>query len=85
MRKIFSIFLASDSKRRRRSVAMTLWLLRLLRDAERDEMWRNSDLLDSIDADVSRREYIAVEDDYINNESALGYLESAIEDLEFAY
>ena len=85
MHMIFSFFLASGSKRRRRSVAMALWLLRLLRDAESDEMWRYSDLLDTIDADVSRRVFVAVEDDYLNSESALGYIESAIEDLEFAY
>jgi hypothetical protein len=85
MQKIFSFFLASGRKRRCRSVSMALWLLRLLRDAESDEMWHNSDLLDSIDADVSRRQYATIEDDYLNSEFALGHLESAIEDLEFAY
>jgi hypothetical protein len=85
MKKIFRYFLASSRKSRRRAVGAAIWLLRLIRDVESDEMWRNSDLLDSIVADVSHREYLAVEDDYLDSESSLVFLESAIDDLDFAY
>ena len=85
MKKIVRFLLASDRRRRRRTAAIALWLLRLARDAESEEMWRLSDILDGIDADVSRREYNAAEEDCLYCESALGLLESAIDDLEFAY
>jgi len=85
MKKIVRFFLAAGRKRRCRSVAITLRLLRLLRDAESEEMWRLSDILDGIDAEVSRREYNAAEEECLYCESALGFLESAIDDLEFAY
>jgi hypothetical protein len=88
MQKIIRFFLASDRKRRCLIVGLILWLLRLLRDVEKDDMWRNSDLLDSFDSDitgVSRSEYNAIEEEYTSCEYALSVLESAIEDLEFAY
>jgi hypothetical protein len=88
MQKIISFFLASGSKRRCQAAGLIVWLLRLLRDAENDEMRRNSDLLDSFDSDiagVSRNEYNAIEEEYTSCEYALSVLETAIEDLEFAY
>jgi len=45
-------------------------------------------MLNKFDLDsenVSRRSYTKTEDEYLNSEQALGALESAIEDLEFAY
>lgn len=88
MQKIFRFFLTSNRKRRYLVVAVILWLLRMLRDVEHDEMERNSSLLDSfeLDSEVSLcREYITIEDEYLNCESALDFLESAIEDIQFAY
>jgi len=88
MRKIFRLCLSSGRKRRRLVAAVTLWLLHLLRDIENDEMCRNSVLLDSFDSGLcmlSRREYIAVEEEYMSCEYALIVLETAIEDLKCAY
>jgi len=69
-------------------VRSALWLLRSVRDAENDEMCRYSEKLDKFDLEldsVSRHIYIAVEEEYSNCESALDLLNSAIEDLEYAY
>jgi hypothetical protein len=88
MQKVFRFFLTSDRNRRRLVVVVVLWLLRLLRDAEHDEMERNSDVLDSLDLDpdgCSHREYEVIETQYNNSVLALRTLESAIEDIEFAY
>jgi len=88
MKKIFRLFLASGRKRRRLAVGAALWLLRMLRDVENDEMSRNSDLLDSFDSEFrgfSRREYLALEDGYLSCGHAASVLGSAIEDLECAY
>jgi len=88
MQKLFHYFLTSRRKRRCIAVSATLWLLRLLRDIEKDELWRNSDLLDSFNSEAyarARREYNAVEEKYLSCEHALAVLESAIEDIDFAY
>jgi len=88
MRKIFRLSLSSGRKRRRLVSGVLLWLLRLLRDIENDEMYRNSDLLDSFDSEtckISRREYNAVEEEYTSCEYALSVLETVIDDLECAY
>ena len=88
MFKLFRSILSSNRNRRRFAVGLALRLLRLIRDIEKDETFRFSDELDEFDSDFqndSRREYNAIEDDYIECEHALGFLESAIEDLEYAY
>jgi hypothetical protein len=88
MTKMARFLLASSRKRRCRTAAAALWLLRLLRDVESDEMDHNSDLLDGFDEGekaVPRHIYNAVEEDYISNEFALSVLDSAIDDIEFAY
>ena len=88
MRKIFCSFLASDRKRRCLLLELILWLLRLLRNIEDDEMWRNYDRLDSFgpkDGGGLHCEYIAIEEERASCECALNVIESAIEDLECAY
>jgi len=90
MKKTLRAFLTSDPdhKRRRLLVDVVLWLLKLLRDVEMDEMYRYSDMLENSDSDmqsVSGSEYLAMEERYSSCECALGFLESAIEDLEFVY
>jgi len=88
MQKILRFFLASGRKHRCLMVGVILWLLRLLHDAENDEMRRNSELLDSFESenkDIPRLEYGSIEEEYLSCEGTLGFLESAIEDLEFAY
>ena len=86
MKKILLFLLVKDHKRR--PVDVVIWLLRLLRDVETAEMWRNSDLLDKFDTGgerVSQSEYNAVEERYMYCEYAVSVLESVIEDLEFTY
>jgi len=88
MRKILYLCLSSGRKRRCLVAGVALWLLRLLRDIECDEMYRNSDLLDSFDSEIckiSRRDYNALEEEYASCEYALSVLETAIDDLECAY
>jgi len=86
MLKLFRSILSADRKRRRFAVSLALRLLWVIRDIEKDEMYRFSDMLDDSDAHtVSRREYNAMEEAYSDCECALGFLDSAIEDLEFAY
>jgi hypothetical protein len=70
------------------AVRLALRLLRLIHDIEKDEAYYYSDRLDEFDLDsqnISRCDYIAIEEKYSECECTLGFLESAIEDLEFAY
>jgi len=88
MKKVCQFFLASGRKRRCRTAGLALWLLRMLRDAENDEAWRYSDLLDSFDSEherFSQHKYNAVEEKCEECQFALSVLESAIGDLEVAY
>lgn len=86
MQKIFRFFLASGRKRRCLVVFVTLWLLRLLRDVENSDLERHSDKLNSFDfKETISLNYMAIEDEYLSCEYRLNSLESAIEELEFAY
>jgi hypothetical protein len=88
MNKLFRVFLASRRKRRSNLVGVALWLVRMVRDVENDELSRKSDLLDRLDDEgewISCREYIAAEDEYIICEYSMGFLDCAITDLEYAY
>ena len=88
MKKIFWFIMVSGRRRRCHAAGLALWLLRQIRDVENGEMWRCSDLLDSFAADiagVSLSKYNAIEDEYLNCEYAVGFLDCAIEDLESAY
>ena len=88
MLKLFHYILSTGRKRRCFAVSAALWLLRSVRDAEKDEACRYSDKLDGFDLhseNISRLDYAETEDAYLNCEDSLGFLESAIEDLEFAY
>jgi len=88
MQKISCSFLASGRKRRCLLLGAILWLLRLLRNIEDNEMRRISDMLDSLEPKAGgtpRYEYIAIEEECASCEYALSVIESAIEDLECAY
>jgi len=88
MLKLFRSILSVDRKRRNFAVRLAIWLLCLVRDIEKDVLYRYSDMLDEFDLDSgnsSRRDYIAIEEVCSDCECILGFLESAIEDLEFAY
>lgn len=80
--------LSASRKRRNLAVSTALWLLRQVRDVEKDEMHRYECTLEKLDSEpkcVSKREYAAIEDEYTECEYALGVIDYAIEDLELAY
>ena len=88
MKKLIRFLLTSSRKRRCLSVRIILWILTMLRDAEEHEVWRCSDLLDSFDSgagNVHKYNFYAVEDEYLSAENACGFLDCAIDDLNFAY
>jgi len=88
MIKLLRAILSADRKRRALAVGLVLQLLRLVYDIEKDEAYRYSDKLDEFDLDHqidSRADYTAIEERCTECECSLGFLESAIEDLEFAY
>jgi len=88
MKKMFRSILLSGRNRRCRLVGVIIFILRLILDIEKDEMWRNSDLLENFDHDSymnPRRNYQAIEEEYDSCEYIVGTLESAIEELEFVY
>ena len=88
MLNLFRAFLSADRKRRCLAVRFAIRLLRLVCDIEKVELDLYSDRLDEFDSDsqkASRSDYIAAEEGYSECEYILGFLESAIEDLEFAY
>jgi len=88
MQKIFRLALSSH-RRRRWALCLILWLLRQLRDAEKNDARRRSDFLDSLewmpDDSASRCRYANAEEKYCSCEHACDTIESAIADLEFAY
>jgi len=60
----------------------------MVHDAERDDAYRYSDMLEELNVNpgnVSMHDYIAIEERCSECECALGFLECAIEDLQFAY
>jgi len=88
MLKLLKTTLTSNRKRRCRAVSATIWLLRIIYDIETAEMNRFSNMLDEFDFTpgiVSKREYALTEEECINSECALGFLECAITDLGYAY
>ena len=88
MQKLSRSILCAGRKRRRRAAGIALWLLRQIRDAEKDEMRRYECRLDKLDRDgesVPARKYAALEDECLNCEYALDTLELVIEELELEY
>jgi len=88
MLKLLMAPLTSNRKRRCRAVSAAIWLLRIIYDIETAEMNRYSNLLDEFDftpGKASKHEYALTEEECISSECALGFLECAITDLEYAY
>jgi hypothetical protein len=88
MLKLFKPILSASRKCRSFAVGVALRLLRAVRDAEKDESCPFSDKLDEFDLtpeNISSRCYTVAEDDCLNSEEALAFLDSAIEDPVFAY
>jgi len=88
MHKFFRFLLISNRKRRRLALGAALWLLRILRDIEYDEMVRYEHLIDCLDCvpnSVSRQRYRAAEDEWSICECALGFIDSAVDDLDLVF
>ena len=89
MLKLFRFILIASRKRRGLVIRFTLRILRLIRDIEKDEAYRYSDKLDELDlvsGYVSSHDYYnVIEEKYSVCEHTRDFLDSAIEDLEFAY
>jgi DNA-directed RNA polymerase specialized sigma54-like protein len=89
MQKLIRSFLSASRKRRILATDAALWLLRQVYDVESDKMHRcldKLDLIDSVDDEgFLQHEYDVVEEEHSDSECAVSHLDSAIEDLEYAY
>ena len=88
MQKLLYSILSANRKRRSLTVNLALWLLRIVHGIEEDELNYYSDELEefsSLSDTVSGRRYDVVEDECTDREFVLGFLISAIDDLEFVY
>jgi hypothetical protein len=85
MSKILSHFIAAKRKRRRRALRFAVWILSILSVIEFADLQRYSDLLSNLYYldDISL--YRSIEEQYSDAEFALGFIEPAIEDLNFLY
>jgi len=87
MKKKLHLYLATSRKRRLKILMRVLWLLRLLRDVEYDEMNRNEDLLNGLDSDnppALDLKYEDIEKEYTYCEYTLGILEYMIDEIGMA-
>ena len=88
MFKFLRFLLTAKRKRRRLALGAALWLLRMLRDIEYDEMLRYEDLIDKLDCStvgLSQRKYLAAEEEWSICECALGFFDYVVDDLELVY
>jgi len=85
MQKIIRFFLY-DRKRRCLVAGIVLWWLRKIRDVEKDEMSRNSEMLERFGSMPNRNSYYYdIEEEYLSCEYAFETLDSAIDELEIVY
>ena len=88
MQKLLHSYLSASRKHRARITNVALWLLRLIRNVEKDDLDRYSDKLYELEIEsvfTSMSIYSALEEEHSNCEHILSYLDSAIEELEYAY
>ncbi|MCL2853791.1 MAG: hypothetical protein FWE20_12340 [Defluviitaleaceae bacterium] len=88
MIRIFRYILSTGRKRRKLIVSFSLWLLRMLYDVDQSELRRLEDEHDELNLifeRVSPNDSEAVEEKRSYYEYNLWILESAIEELGFAY
>jgi len=86
MQKLFRSALSANRKRRGRAVSVALWLLRIVRDIEKEEMYRLGRECNVYDWDSesdSTHVYENSEDEWSLCECALGFVDCAVNDLEF--
>jgi hypothetical protein len=88
MQKLFHSILSAKRKYRGIVVGASLWLLRIIRDIEEDEIHRVAHEMRYYDweSDSSSPDgYEALEEEDSRCDCALGFIGCAIEDLDFAY
>jgi hypothetical protein len=88
MHKLFHSILSSKRKFRGFIVGTSLWLLRIVRDVEEEEIHRIAHELRAYDWEsesASMEDYTSLEEEDMRCDCALGLIERAKEDLDYAY
>ena len=88
MQKLFHAILSAKRKYRGIVVGASLWLLRIVRDVEEEKMHRIAREMRAFDWESdssSSDDYEALEEEDTRCDCALGFIECAIDDLDFAY
>jgi len=88
MKKLFHSILSAKRKYRGIVVGASLWLLRIVRNVEEEEIHRVAREMRAFDwgSDSSSPDcYEALEEEDSRCDCALGFIECAIDDLDFAY
>ena len=88
MRKLFKSILSAKRKYRGIVVGSSLWLLRIVRDVEEEEIHRVAREMRAYDWESESAPdggYEALEEEDTRCDCALGFIECAIDDLDFAY
>jgi hypothetical protein len=86
MQKLFQSILSANRKRRGLAVNIALWLLRIVRDIEKEEMYRLERECNVYGGDSESDSAHACEDHEVEwslCECALGFVDCAVNDLEF--
>ena len=88
MQKLFHSILSAKRKYRGIVVGASLWLLQIVRNIEEEEIHRVAREMRAFDWESdssSMDEYEALEEEDARCDCALGFIECAIDDLDFAY
>ena len=88
MQKLFRSILSAKRKYRGIVVGASLWLLRIVRDVEEEEIHRVASEMRAYDWESDSSppgSYEALEEEDTRCDCALGFIECAIDDLDFAY
>lgn|GEM_PF-2816302 len=88
MKKLFHSILSAKRKYRGTVVGASLWFLRIVRDVEEEEIHRIAREMRAYDwgpGCSSPHGYKALEEEDTRCDCALGFIECAIDDLDYAY
>ena len=87
MKTLVRSFLNANRKRRGAAVGSALWLLRIVRDIEEEEIHRVEHEMGAFDweSESASDRYEALEVEDMRCDCALGFIECALDDLDYAY
>jgi hypothetical protein len=88
MKKLLKTALSAKRKRRGLVLSIALWLLRVVRDIEKEEMYRFEFECNAYDRDSesdSTSTYEDLEGEWSLCECALGFVDCAVNDLEYLF